>query len=167
MPGLRQIRHVEHQDPSRVLAGRVAVDVGVERIFDFDAGHVALGAVIAHHDVSRLTHIDACIRCANCNAFLEQQVFRLHRVNAVRSVLLVRAVGPFGAHAANDDVTAFVDLEAVPGRILYGDILDREIAGIDEQSFGALHLIFKREYRLIHALAAYRHARHVKRQATI
>ncbi len=112
----------------------------MKRIFDLDAGHVALGPVIAHDHVARLTDVDARIGSANRHTFFEQHVHGLHRVDAIGAVVLIRTIGPFDTNAADDDVASAVDLESIARSILDRQVLDREIARIHEQAFGSLYL---------------------------
>jgi len=141
-----------------VAGGRVAVDVGADRILDLDAGDVRLGAVVAHDHVLRLADIDAGIRSADRGGVLDQHVRALDRVDAVGAVRRLRAAGPLDAHVADRDVRAVVDLQAVALAVLDRQVLEREVVGIDEHALGPGHLVLEREYTFVRPGAADRHA---------
>src|SRR5690606_22500057 len=162
VPGLRQVGHVEHQDAPGIPGGDVVVHVRADAVLDLDPGHVLLGAVAAHHHVLRLADVDAGVGGADHHRVLDQHVLRLHRVQAVGAVVGVRTVGPLHAHAADGDVLALVDLQAVALAVLDGEVLQGEVVGIDDQALGTAALALEAEDGLVHARAADGHAVHAQ-----
>jgi hypothetical protein len=55
----------------------VAVDVGVDRVLDLDAGHVVFGAAVAHDHVARLADVDARVRGGDAPDGLDLKALKL------------------------------------------------------------------------------------------
>ncbi len=145
---------VEHQDAAAIVGGVVVEDVGVERVLDLDAGHVLVDVAILHHDPPRLSHVDAGVGRPANNAAVDQHVFALHGIDAVRAVGGLGLARPRSAHMAEGDVLRADDLDGVAPRILDGEILDHEIVASRLDPLRSHVLVLEREDRRVHPFAA-------------
>ena len=164
---LWQVGQREDQDAAGVVGGHVFVDVGVDRVFDFDAGHVVLGPVAAHDDVLRLADVDAGVRGVAGDAIFDQHVLAQHRIQAVAAVGFLGSAGPTGADFAKRDAVAAVDLDRVALGVFDGQVLDREILPCWSREClrrRCLALLVEGQNRLVLALAANRDVADVERQ---
>jgi hypothetical protein len=75
--------------------------------------------------------------------------------------------GPAGAHAADDDVLAFVDLQRVTLAVLQGEAFDGEITGVHQHALGAVHQTGEVQDRRVLAGAAHGDAVHVQAEAGV
>ncbi len=132
----------------------VVIDVGVFRVFDFEAIHVVFGAIAPEDDVFGLTDVNACIGGSTRDRIFDQEIFALDGIDGVRTVVGVGAACPLGANAANNDVCAALDGEAIAGGIFNAEVFDGEVVGFDKKALGAFFLSREREDSFVHAFAA-------------
>ena len=101
---LRQVRQVENEDATGIVACDVLVDVGAEGILDLDARDIEFGKAVAHDDTVALADIDAGIRRTAHGDIVDQHVLRRHRIDAIGTVLLARPVGPLDPEIGEGDL---------------------------------------------------------------
>src|SRR5262249_37701691 len=122
----------EDQQPAGVIGGDVVVDVGAHGVLDFDAGHVALGAIAADDAVLRLADVDAGIRAVGHHAIFNQHVLAKHGINAVGAVFGMRAAGPLDVHFAEGHALDALNLDGVGLGIFHGQVADGHVAALDQ-----------------------------------
>ena len=83
-----QTGQIKHQQATGVVGRYVLVDLGRGGVFDFEAGHVAFGAAVAHHHAVRLPHIDSRIGSPIHRALFDQHIFTLHRIETIGAVIV-------------------------------------------------------------------------------
>ena len=147
----RQPRQVEDQNAAAVVGGEVVEHVGVERVFDLDAGHVLEHAAILDDDLLRLPDVHAGVGRPADDAAVDQHVLARHGVDAVRAIGGFGLAGPGGADVAEGDVLRADDLDRVATRVFDRQILDDEVIARRFDSLRAHLLVLEGEDRLVDA----------------
>ena len=104
-----QVRQVENQNASGVVRRDVIVDVGESGVLDLDACDIVFGAGVAHDNLARLAYVNARIGSADRDRAFNEDVLRLHRIDAIGAVGSERAASPLGSNIAYDHVFALID----------------------------------------------------------
>ena len=120
--GYRKIRQIEHQDTAGVVAGDVAIDIGVHRVFDLDAGNIIFDHGVADDDIVRLADIDARIRRGADGDILHQHIFRFDRIDTIGAIVLVRPAGPFHRQIPVNDLIGALGFDPVTPGVAHTEI---------------------------------------------
>ena len=154
-----QAREVEHEHTAGVVGGDVVMDVGVDRVFDFDARHVSLSPALPHHDPPRLPHVDAGVGGAERRALLDQDVRALHGVEAVAAVVGGGRAGPLHPDVTQRDVRRTKNLDGVASGVFDCQRFQREAVTGGLNALAAIDLPLEGEHRLVRPAAADRKPR--------
>lgn len=164
---LLKLGHVEHENAAGVVGCDIVIDIGADRVLNLNSRNIVFSAIVPDDNIARLSDINAGIRSPDRDIAFNQNVGRLHRIDAIRSVLLARTVRPFGPDTADRDILAFVDLERIALCIFDCEILDRKVACGNQQALCPGDLIGKTENGFVHPCPADRYAIHRQAQTAI
>ena len=144
---LWQIGECEDKHATGIVLSGVVINIGTDGVFDFDAGDVVFGKVVAHDDVFALAHVNTGVGCANGGTVFDEDVGALNGVEAIGTVFGAGFACPFDAYVFKEDSVDILDFDGIALGVFDGDVFDGETALGDEEAFaaGSGFLVFEAE----------------------
>ena len=119
----------DDKNPNGIVVGMVVIHFATDRVFQFDANHIAINHAVAHDDVFALPRIDPGIIHSRHFHPFNQHVGALHRVHAI-------GANVFGVDVVEVNAGYSFDQHAVVGVVTDGEVAHAEVVARGDDTFG-------------------------------